>query len=83
MQFPKDIVRHEIVGLSIKIVESKNPSLLGLKGKIIDETKNTITIQTKTSTKKIIKDQIKMEIGNKLIEGKHLVGRPHERTSKK
>ena len=70
----------------MKVIESKNPTLLGLEGKIIDETQNTITIKTKNSTKKILKNQVKMKIetGNKsfIIIGKDLVGRPQDRIKK-
>lgn len=86
MLLPRNIERHELIGLSIKITESKNPTLLGLEGKIIDETQNTITIQSKNSTKKIIKNQIKMRIKinqkEMIIDGNQLVGRPHERIKK-
>jgi len=82
----QDIVRHELIGLNIEIMEAKNPSLAGLKGKIIDETKNTITIQHKNTTKKLIKNQIKMkiEIHNKtiMVNGEDLVGRPADRIKK-
>ncbi|MFH1592551.1 MAG: ribonuclease P protein subunit [Candidatus Woesearchaeota archaeon] len=78
----KRIVRHELIGLRIEIVDANNPSLIGIKGKIVDETKNTITVQNK----KIIKTQVKMKIKmpKKTIEmdGKELVGRGEERIKK-
>ena len=43
-----------IIGSNVEIVESKNKTLVGLKGKIIDQTKNTITMETKKGIKKII-----------------------------
>ena len=83
----KNLERHELIGLSIKIIESKNKSLVGLNGKIIDETQNTLSLQTANSIKKIIKNQITMKIKSNqkeiVIEGKDLVGRPHERIIKK
>ncbi|MFH1331963.1 MAG: ribonuclease P protein subunit [archaeon] len=82
---PKEIAKHELIGLEIEIVESKNKALKGLKGKIIDETKNTITIQD-DKEKKIMKSQIimKTKIGNKEyeIDGRILVGRPEDRIKK-
>ncbi len=85
---PKDVPRVEFIGLRVEIIEAKNPSLVGLKGKIIDETKNTITIETKDKeTKKIIKNQVtfKTKIKEKtfIIKGEVLQGRPEDRLKKK
>ncbi|MEK6934486.1 MAG: ribonuclease P protein subunit [Nanoarchaeota archaeon] len=79
---PEKITRHELIGLKVEITNSANSSLKGIKGKIIDETKNTITIETKNNHKKIIKSQVKMKINNKEIDGTDLVGRPEERIKK-
>lgn len=84
---PKDFVKQELIGLNITIIEAKNQDLIGLKGKIIDETKNTITIEEQDKTKKIVKDQIifNTEFNNKKIQidGKLLVGRPEERLKRR
>ena len=83
---PKELVRHELIGLSIKILDAANQRLVGLQGKVIDETKNMIIIKSNEYQKKIIKGQVKMEIkiGNEkvMIDGKYLVGKPHERIRK-
>ena len=77
--FPKT----ELVGLDIKIVEAANKNQLGIVGKIIDESKNTITIITKDKEKKIIKDQVSFEVefkGKKIkVKGAKLTKRPEER----
>lgn len=81
----KDLIRHELIGLDIEVVKAKNTSLIGIKGKIIDETKNTITIQNK-KMKKILKDQavFNIKVENKVfqVDGKLLVGRPEDRIKK-
>jgi ribonuclease P protein subunit POP4 len=81
-----DIIRHELIGLNTEIVKSKNLNLVGLKGKIIDETKNTLTIKQKGKMKKIIKDQVtlNLKVENKIfqLDGKNLVGRPEDRLKK-
>jgi len=79
---PKNLARHELIGLAIEIVEAKNASLNGLKGKIIDETKNMFVIKTKNATKNIIKNQVKMKINGIIINGEELVGRSEERIKK-
>ncbi|MBL7147386.1 MAG: ribonuclease P protein subunit [Nanoarchaeota archaeon] len=52
-------IKNLMIGSPIEITESKNKSLIGLKGNVIDETKNTLTINTKKGIKKAIKSQIK------------------------
>lgn len=83
---PQDIVKHELIGLDIEIVKSKNPSLIGMKGKIIDETKNTLLIETKNKNKRILKRQATFNIRLKdyivQVEGKLLLGQPEDRIKK-
>ena len=50
-----------------------------IKGKIIDETKNTFTIQQENSRKIIQKKDNSFEIENKIIEGSTILMRPEER----
>lgn len=73
--------KDELIGLVIEVVGSKNRTLVGLKGKIIDETKNTITLQN-GKTKKLMKSHIQIKINNKIIEGKSLQKRPEDRIKK-
>nr|MBI4156858.1 ribonuclease P protein subunit [Candidatus Woesearchaeota archaeon] len=82
----KDILRMELIGNEIEIVKAKNPSLKGVKGKIINETKNMIEIKTDQGLKKVIKDQVvfRMNFNDKIleIEGRKLVNRPEDRLKK-
>ena len=48
-------------------------------GTIINETKNTITIETKTKTVTIIKQNSQITINDKKINGKKIAKRPEER----
>ena len=41
----KNIFYHELIGLELKVVDSSNPSLIGLFGTVIDETKKTLLIE--------------------------------------
>lgn len=43
----KNIFYHELIGLELKVVDSSNPSLIGLSGTVIDETKKTLLIEVK------------------------------------
>ncbi|MBL7054842.1 ribonuclease P protein subunit [Candidatus Woesearchaeota archaeon] len=71
------LLKKELIGMHVEVV-GKN-----VQGKIIDETKNMLTIKTKKGIKKIIKKNNKMEftIENERIavEGDRLVARPEDR----
>lgn len=78
----KGVLKGELIGSQIEIVESKNKTLVGKKGKITDETKNTVTIQTGRKKIKVIKSHVTFMIKNKKIQGKSLVSRPEDRLKK-
>ncbi len=67
-----------LIGSCIEVVESKNKNLVGLKGKVIDETKNIIVVES-NGTKKIIKSQVIIKIDGKLVDGKSMVGHLKDR----
>ena len=78
-----NILRHELIGLKIRITKSENNTLIGLEGKIVNETKNTLTLGIGEKLKKVLKAQVvfQVKIGNDMIEidGKKLVARPEDR----
>jgi len=73
----------ELIGSEIEIVSAKNNALIGLKGVIIDETKNMIQIESNGKEKSIIKSQVTLKMKDKnkacIINGKLLAGRPEDR----
>lgn len=79
----KEVLRGELIGKTIEIVDATNKKLVGIKGKVVDETRNMLELE---DGKKLVKEQItiNMNIGNEIItlEGKHLVGRPEDRVKK-
>lgn len=62
---PKNILKHELIGLEVKIDKSTSKSMEGLKGTVIDESYSTITMETKVKKrgrkKKTKKDSQKEE----------------------
>lgn len=86
---PQNIVRHELISLPMKIAKSTDPTLKGVTGKVIDETYNTIKIETKDGKEKIIPKNNTIFIftlPNRLrveVDGKVLIGRPEDRIKKK
>lgn len=84
----KDVPRAEFIGKMVEVVKAKNPSLVGTKGKVVNETKNTFEIEKENGQiKKLVKKQvtIKTKIQEKTvtIEGEILQGKPEERLKKK
>jgi ribonuclease P protein subunit POP4 len=86
---PRNLVRHELIGLEVKIEKSTDPTQKGVKGKVIDETYNTIKIEVKNGKEKTIPKKNSVFIftlpsGEKVeVEGRLLVGRPEDRIKKK
>ena len=74
-----DTYAQEIIGKTAKVVESKNKNDVGLEGKIVDETKKTIVLETKNDKKTLFKNNITLMINNQKIKGQNLMKRSEER----
>jgi ribonuclease P protein subunit POP4 len=87
MRKPENILRHELIGLSCKVISSKNKSQIGIEGEIIDETMKTLVIETPKGRKRIEKKGTIFEItlnDKKIyIDGNYIYGRPEDRIKKK
>ena len=88
MNVTPSIVQHEFIGLDAKVVKSSNPDLVGITGKVVDETRNTFTISYNSEKKVIIKDTAVFEFaipdGTVVeIDGKVIMGRPEDRLKKR
>ncbi|MFB6113406.1 MAG: ribonuclease P protein component 1 [Halodesulfurarchaeum sp.] len=46
---PETLPRHELVGLPVRVVSSSDPSRLDIDGRVVDETRQTLLIETGTS----------------------------------
>tara|TARA_Y100000310_G_C20617742_1_gene781561 strand:- start:382 stop:642 length:261 start_codon:yes stop_codon:yes gene_type:complete len=86
MRKTTNILRHELIGLDVEVVGAKNDTLIGIKGVVVDETRNCLIIDTKEGEKKVLKKgveiKIKMEGKEIIITGDFLVGKPEERIKK-
>ncbi len=65
----KELLKSELIGKYVAVVESSNKSLKNTKGKIIDETKNFFIINTITAknSKQKIKKTIKKVLKNQCV----------------
>ncbi|MEK6969698.1 MAG: ribonuclease P protein subunit [Nanoarchaeota archaeon] len=78
----RNIFPHELIGTMIEVIQSTNLSQVGMKGKIIDETKQTITIQKADGQDAVLlKNTITFKVSatGEIISGKEIIKRPEER----
>ncbi|MDO8556695.1 MAG: ribonuclease P protein subunit [Nanoarchaeota archaeon] len=82
----QQVVQQELIGCPATVVDATNKSLVGLQGKIVDETKYVLVIAN-GEEKKVLKAHatFKITMKNKtyVIKGAVLVGRPEDRLKKK
>ena len=75
-----------VVGHVVCIIGSSNPALRGIKGLVIDETKNMIKILNADRIISIAKQNVDLEIVQERnlykVAGNQVVGRPGEKISK-
>tara|TARA_Y100000310_G_scaffold342215_1_gene444356 strand:- start:6154 stop:6414 length:261 start_codon:yes stop_codon:yes gene_type:complete len=86
MRTPNNITKHELIGLHVEVVEAKNSDLVGIKGKVVDETKHTVILATVNGERKVLKKGMKMKTEVKgqqiIIDGDVLLVRPEDRIKK-
>ena len=86
---PQNLVRHELIGLQVRIADSKNKELIGLQGRVVDESRNTLTAEIKGREKKFVKEQCVFSFylpdSKKWVkvDGDVIVARPEDRIKKK
>ncbi len=87
MRITADIINGEFIGTSGRVAESRHPDYVGINGKVVDESKNTLTIMQGGKAKKVVKEAAVFQFqfsGEAIVEidGKLLVGRPEDRLKK-
>jgi len=84
---PKNLIKHELIHLTVKVVESTDASRIGVKGEVVGETKNTLKVLSEGKVKILPKEECTFlfELGKEIVEvkGKELLGRPEDRTKKR
>jgi len=81
------LIMDELIGLNVTIKKSTQRGLINVKGRIIDETQRTFTIETQTKEIKVPKEHCTFEFEtpekqHTTLEGKALMARPEERIKK-
>lgn len=72
---------HELIGTGVIVLKSTNKNDEGKDGKVIDETKMTLTLDVQGKKKILFKNNITLQLKRTgaIIEGKNLSKRPEER----
>lgn len=81
---PQNILRHELIGLNVRVVQSTNPDARAIRGVVVDETRNMLTIRGKkgkvTIPKNIATFRFKLPSGVRVdVNGERLVAKPENR----
>ena len=79
----ENLLKHEIIGLEATIVKCSNEQTIGIAGKVIDETKSMLFLNTKNGIKKIPKENTEWKFSfdntELIVNGNLLAKRPQER----
>ncbi len=80
---PENLAGHELIGLKARVVRASDRNKVGVRGRIVDETRNVLVIEQGGAEKRIPKNEavFAMEIGRETreVDGKGLVARPEDR----
>jgi RNase P/RNase MRP subunit p29 len=80
-----NILQHELIGLEVEVFKDKNTYNNGIKGKVVDETMNSLLIKMngiKRISKKNTVFKFKLNGEAVKVEGESLISRPEDRIKK-
>lgn len=83
----ENLVMHELIGLAVRVSRSSDPGKKGIRGTVVDETRNTLVIETRSGRKVLPKTECTFHFtlpGGEVVEveGRAIVARPEDRTKK-
>jgi len=86
---PGNLLQHELIGLQITVDESTNGTLVGLRGTVVNETRNMLVIETSQRVEKSFSKAgnwfiVTLDDGVLVrVKGDRLVARPEDRIKKR
>jgi len=88
MRVTPTVLQQELIGLNARVVKSSQLNYVGISGKVVDETRNTLVILSENRKKIVIKNvatfHFTLPDGTIVeIDGKAIVGRPENRVKKR
>ena len=81
-----NLLQHELIGLKVEVVKDSNPHNINLRGRVIDESRNTLTIINENKqciAKKNAMFKFNLDGESAKVEGNALISRPEDRVKKK
>jgi len=87
MRVTPAFVQNEFIGLNAKVVKSSNPDYVGISGRVINETRNTLVIKHENKDKVVVKNVAVFHFtmpDSTIVEvdGNIILGRPEDRVKK-
>ena len=85
---PESLARHELIGLEVRVEGSSNAGQIGLSGQVIDETRNTLLLETNGRVLRLAKKDTSLVFtlpqGQRVrIYGQVLISQPENRINKR
>ncbi|MFW3145266.1 MAG: ribonuclease P protein component 1 [Thermoplasmatota archaeon] len=85
-----DVYKRELIGGEVVVKHHTDPTMVGVRGIIIDETRNTFVIRSEDSERRVPKKgarfhyHVRSDAGSQwvLLDGEELIHRPEDRTKK-
>jgi ribonuclease P protein subunit POP4 len=77
--------KHELIGLDVEVVMATDPTQERLRGRIVDETRNTLVLEVRGDEKRIPKSgsRFRFDIqGGVEVDGDEIRFRPEDRVKK-
>jgi ribonuclease P protein subunit POP4 len=77
--------KHELIGLEVEVLHSTDPSQTHVRGRVVDETRNTLVLEIQGDEKRIPKhgSRFRFEIqGGLEVDGEEIRFRPEDRVKK-
>lgn len=75
----KNIIHAEWIGKHATVAKATNKTLIGIEGTVVDETKNTISIETPSGVKNVQKRGTVFTIDGQEVPGDKVLASPEER----
>ena len=79
MSMGNQIIHAEWTGKHVRVATAANPSQKGMEGVVVDETRNTVIIETEKGIKRVQKHGTVFEIDGHEVAGDEVLAAPEER----
>jgi len=75
-------LRYEFLGQPVTVIHHSDSSLVGLAGPVVDETRETLLLDTPHGTRRVSKRPGRFAFATGTVEGRRIAYRPEDRIKK-